>query len=175
MQASIAAGIARTGTIVAGLGEEMVNTIDASRFARFALGPTGPVDSNHPAFVIGHLALYPNRMAQVLGMNGLDVEPPASWEALFAPGVPCRDDADGSVYPGKDELVSFYARSHRDFVAAFRDITDDRLREPTPAERYRERFPTLASFASFILIGHAMMHIGQVSAWRRFEGLGSLR
>jgi hypothetical protein len=36
-----------------------------------------------------------------------------------------------------------------------------------------ERFPTLGSVHAFYCGGHIMMHLGQMSAWRRMMGLGS--
>jgi hypothetical protein len=37
----------------------------------------------------------------------------------------------------------------------------------------RELFPTIGSVQAFYCGGHMMMHLGQMSAWRRMEGLGT--
>jgi hypothetical protein len=37
----------------------------------------------------------------------------------------------------------------------------------------KQLFPTLGSVQTFYCGGHMMMHLGQMSAWRRMEGLGS--
>ena len=43
-----------------------------------------------------------------------------------------------------------------------------------PAEgRMKELFPTIGAVSAFLLSGHQMSHFGQISAWRRFVGLGS--
>jgi hypothetical protein len=34
--------------------------------------------------------------------------------------------------------------------------------------------PTIGAVANFLLSAHHMMHLGQVSAWRRAVGLGSV-
>jgi len=39
--------------------------------------------------------------------------------------------------------------------------------------RMTDLFPTLGSLQSFYCGGHIMMHLGQVSAWRRMMDLGA--
>jgi hypothetical protein len=43
-----------------------------------------------------------------------------------------------------------------------------------PDESRRERFPTVGAATNFLLNDHLMFHAGQVSAWRRAVGLGSV-
>ena len=45
---------------------------------------------------------------------------------------------------------------------------------PNPSGgRMTELFPTLGSMHAFYTGGHIMMHLGQISAWRRMQGLGA--
>lgn len=171
---TIAEGLARTGGIVAGLCAEMVSGIAPERFGRFAHGADGPVNSNHPAFVVGHLSLYPSRLAALLSLEA-DLAAPDGWESLFAPGAACVDDPNGDVYPTKDRLISFYRDSHRTLLEHLPRVPSGVFANPTPVERYRERFPTIMAATTFLLVGHAMLHVGQISAWRRFEGMPSLK
>jgi hypothetical protein len=39
--------------------------------------------------------------------------------------------------------------------------------------RMTELFPTLGSLYNFYVGGHMMMHLGQISTWRRMMGLGA--
>ncbi|MEY4102879.1 MAG: hypothetical protein RL461_81, partial [Planctomycetota bacterium] len=38
---------------------------------------------------------------------------------------------------------------------------------------FKERFPVLGQAVLFLCNNHQMMHLGQISAWRRVMGLGS--
>ncbi|MEO0630202.1 MAG: hypothetical protein AAFY46_05680, partial [Planctomycetota bacterium] len=52
-------------------------------------------------------------------------------------------------------------------------VDDAALAAPTPVERYRQRFPTVMCAVDFLITSHQMLHLGQLSAWRRIKGLGS--
>ena len=58
-----------------GYAERLLAGIPAERFARLARFGGEVVESNHPAFVLGHLALYGPRIATQLG--GSPTPPPA--------------------------------------------------------------------------------------------------
>ena len=58
--------------------------------------------------------------------------------------------------------------------AALRSTPDETFDRPNPAEgRMRELFPTIGSVQTFYCGGHMMMHLGQLSAWRRMLGLSA--
>ena len=171
---SIADTIAANARLTLAFAEAIAKDIPADRFGRFSTSASGePVNSNHPAFVYGHLCLYPGRCAEMLGAADSELKASDAYEALFAPNVECRDDTDGSIYPSKDELVSKFMQGQASAIELILNASDAKLLEDTPVERYRERFPYVGSVVAFLTSGHAMMHLGQVSAWRRFEGLGS--
>ena len=156
--------------------DRLLAGIDAGRFGRFAaVGPAGQataVESNHPAFVLGHLALYTPRMVSQLG--GTPTPVPARFESVFSKEGKCIDDPTGSVYPPMAEVVEVFRRGCQEAIAALRAASDDLLQRPNPAEgRMAQLFPTLGSLHGFYAGGHMMMHLGQVSAWRRMEGLGA--
>jgi hypothetical protein len=99
---------------------------------------------------------------------------PAHFEDVFSKDATCRDDEDGDLYPARDEVVAFFQEGHRMLAAALRSAPPATFDGPNPAEgRMKELFPTLGSVQTFYCGGHMMMHLGQVSAWRRMEGLGS--
>lgn len=165
-------GIANNAKIVAGYAEALLHGIPEDRFARFAVGANGPVVSNHPAWICGHLSLYPGRAAGMLGLgNGFAV--PDSWEDLFGPKSECVDDVDGSRYPNMSELVDAMRRHQRAVADALLNVDDAALAAPTPVERYQQRFPTVMCAVDFLITSHQMLHLGQLSAWRRIEGLDS--
>lgn len=160
--------LVNTGRRVAGLARKLEADIEARRFARFADGRLGPIVANHPAFVYGHLALYPAFVSRLLGLN-LDIAPPQAWGDLFGAGRECKDDPDGSIYPDRDEILDRYHGTHEALLDAMSGVDPAKLAEPGP----NERAPTVLAAVDFMIGGHAMFHLGQVSTWRRIEGLGS--
>lgn len=151
--------------------EKMLKGVQPERFGRFAAPGGTPVVSNHPAFVYGHLSLYAPKVLVQLGHPAPSV--PELFELAFSQNASCRDDVDGDLYPPMDEVLSFFREGYRMVTAALRSIPDEVLDQPNPAEgRMRELFPTIGSVQNLYCGGHMMMHIGQLSAWRRMEGLG---
>jgi hypothetical protein len=152
--------------------EGVLKGIDPATFARFATQNGKPVQSNHPAFVFGHLSTYPKRIATALGVNTIDNPP--TFEDLFKAGVTCVDDPNGTIYPNREVILNHYFKAYDAVQALIARTSDADFLKPNPNEgRSRELFPTIGAMTTFILGGHQMMHIGQVSAWRRFMGLGS--
>ena len=150
-----------------GYGEMLVKDIPADKFAHMPIP-----NLNHPAFCIGHLSLYPNRVLNMVGKSALIVDKP-NYTALFVAGTPCVEQ-DGR-YPAKDEIVAYYLDRYRAIEKVLPEISDEMLRRENPIEgRLRELFPTIGSAMCFLLNNHHMTHLGQVSAWRRVMGLGSV-
>ena len=55
-----------------------------------------------------------------------------------------------------------------------RSLPDDAFQAVNPlGGRMTDLFPTLGSLHAFYCGGHMMMHLGQVSAWRRMMNLGA--
>lgn len=149
-----------------GYAERLLADIPADRFAHMPLPKL-----NHPAFNIGHLSLYPNRLFTMLGRPDLEVDK-AGYAALFAAGTECVEQ-DGR-YPSKDELVSHYFERYRAMLAHLPETSDETMSRANPMEgRMRELFPTIGEAMCFMLHNHQMMHLGQISAWRRVMGMGS--
>ena len=171
---SFAAMITTGAERAIGLGQKLLENVPDERFARFAPGAEGLINANHPAFIYGHLAIYPCRILQAAGLDASSIEPPAHYDDLFAAGKECVDDPDGSVYPKRDEIVDLFVRAHRAAIDGVAGLSDDQLKAKHPIEgRMAEAFPTVGHVASFLLVGHTMMHLGQMSTWRRAIGLGS--
>ena len=169
---SIGTILAQTGNMTVLSAERLLNGITPQTAARFARPGGVEVRSNHPAFIVGHLSLYPAKVFAALGRGSADAAPPAKYEELFKNGVECRDDPNGTIYPPLSELREFFMRSFRAALSAIAEADDARLAGPNPAEgRMKELFPTLGSMLNFYLSGHAHAHLGQLSAWRRAQGL----
>ncbi len=162
--------IADSLSVSLGYGERLLAGLTADRFARFASPGGVVVASNHPAFIYGHLSLYAPKVLVQIGHPAPPV--PEHFEVMFSKDAVCRDDADGDLYPARDEVLAFYREGYRMVTGALRSTPNAVFEQPNPAAgRMRELFPTIGSVQTFYCGGHMMMHLGQASAWRRMEGL----
>lgn len=154
------------------LAEAMLKDVKPETFARKVAIGGKTIDSNHAAFVYGHLSIYPASAGKAAGYSV--PPPPAGFEDLFKAGVECRDDPERKVYPAMDAITKYFFEAHKASEAGTAGLTDDQLNGPNPREgRMKEMFPTLGGLLMFYTTSHMMMHLGQVSAWRRGFGLGS--
>ena len=152
--------------------ERLLKDLPSDRFARFAAPGGQTVQSNHPAFILGHLALYGPRIVEQLGGDASALAPSAQLSSSCSKDAQCQDDPAGTVYPPMTEIVDAFFRGYRPALDSLRAAADDRLQQPNPAGgRMAELFPTLGSMQAFYVGGHLMMHLGQLSAWRRMQGL----
>jgi len=155
-----------------GYAERLLKDVPGERAGRFARPGGVVVESNHPAFIYGHLSLYAPRILRQISHPAPPV--PDGFEMLFSKDAKCVDDIDGTFYPAFDSIVAFFREGHRMVTGALRSTADATFDLPNPAEGpMRERFPTIGSVQAFYCGGHMMMHLGQMSAWRRMEGLGA--
>jgi len=172
MSRSLGNIIADTLQLSVGYAERLLKEVPADRFGRFAQIGGTIVESNHPAFIYGHLSLYAPKVLQQIGHPAPSV--PDHFEHLFSKDASCKNDEDGDLYPPMDEITAFFFEGHRMLAGALRGTPDATFEQPNPAEgRMKQLFPTLGSVQTFYCGGHMMMHLGQMSAWRRMQGLGS--
>ena len=129
----------------------------------FTCQPHGVV--NHPAWVIGHLTCSCQSLA---GELALEPWLPATWEGLFGTGS--LPTPTPMAYPSKIDLLTALA----DGVVRISDriaiLGEQGMSIPLPDERFRATFPTVGHAVTHILTGHAAVHVGQVSVWRRAAG-----
>jgi len=124
---------------------------------------------NHPAWVIGHLALVGDMIGGLMGQAPLA---PAAWEPIF--GNSSKPSADASIYPGKAELVAALERSHARIASIVSGLPPEALAQTMPKEEYRKHFPTTGDALMYIMTFHDGVHLGQLSAWRRVQGMPSV-
>lgn len=150
------------------LAERMCEGVAAGDFGRKPAG----VECNTPAWVFGHLAMYPDKVIEWAGRADVAQPLPDGWPELFGYKSECRDDPKGAIYPSKERVVSEFMRRQEALVRVLGETDDAVLMGVNPHESMRERFPTLGAIAAFMGSAHVMMHLGQVSTWRRCMGLG---
>lgn len=151
-----------------GIFEKMVREIPAEKFAR---KPEG-VNANHPAWILGHLSIYPDYVVELVGKPEL-ADPDEAMTALCKDGTECVDDVDGTVYPPKDELIDRFLKRMNTALDAIEQSDDETLSGPNTAFG-QEAMPTNGALLNFLTAHHMMMHMGQISTWRRTMGMGSV-
>ena len=123
---------------------------------------------NHPAWVLGHLALSSDFACNMLG---LEPKLPNDWNEKF--GMGSKPTAGGD-YPDKDTLLSSLDEAHQRLATALEAADSATLDSQTPNEEFRRVMPTIGDGLVFLATGHECAHLGQLSAWRRASGLPSV-
>lgn len=164
---SIGPIIAASAKVSRGYAERITKGVTAEQFARKPKG----VNANHPAWVLGHLSVYPDRLLPMLGLATLAKPIEASYETLFDHKSECRDDPAGSIYPPMPALLDRYMSRHEVIINALPEIADGVFERPNTFAM-QDRFPTMGHLTTFMLVGHSMLHLGQLSTWRRCMGMG---
>ena len=124
-------------------------------------------EMNHAAWVLGHLACTADMLGAMIGAKPVC---PPDWAALFDWNSSPASDA--SRYPSKATLLKALEDAHAGIAAALPSIPESRWAETTPLEAVRGFLPTLGDCFVFVMAAHENMHLGQLSAWRRVQGMG---
>ncbi|WDQ18273.1 DinB family protein [Rhodopirellula sp. P2] len=165
--------IADSARLSVGYTDRMMAGVSPEQFARFATVGGQTIESNHPAFILGHLSLYPSRVVSELGCDATAIAPTEKYEALFSPQATCLDDPEGKLYPAMEEILAKFTTAHAAAIETLLKADDSAFAPENPNERMRAKFGTIGAMHAFYLGGHMMMHLGQFSAWRRAMGLGA--
>ena len=146
------------------LVEYAASLVDDIPADQFAVQPAGV--RNHPAWIIGHLC----GSFQAIGTEiGLSPWLPGDWSARFGTGTAPTPGA--AAYPPKRELVDSLRDSASRIDAALGSLPAELLAADLPDKEYREVLPTIGDALIHILIGHASIHVGQLTSWRAVMGL----
>ena len=122
---------------------------------------------NHAAWVLGHLACTADMLGAMIGAKPVC---PPEWTSLF--DWTSTTSSDASLYPTKAVLLKALEDAHASIAAALPSVPESRWTDPTPIEEVRGFLPTLGDCFVFVMAAHENMHLGQLSAWRRVQGLG---
>ena len=122
---------------------------------------------NHAAWVLGHLACTADMLAAMIGAK--PVCPPV-WTSLF--DWNSEPSSDASRYPTKAVLLKALEDAHAGVAIVLPSVPEARWSGQTPIEEVRGFLPTLGDSFVFVMAAHENMHLGQLSAWRRVQGMG---
>jgi hypothetical protein len=158
-----------------GLAEALTNGITQEIASCKPTNDGTVIDTNHATFIFGHLAIYPQMIMAALGAEPGEAAVPESYNELFMHGVDCQHDPDSTIYPAFDEVLAHFNRAHDAVKAQIASLDDDAFTKPiTFNENMANVFQDCDKMALFMLHDHYMFHLGQLSAWRRCFGLGSV-
>ena len=164
--------IAASAELGMGYAQRLLSGVEEKDFSKFARIGDSIIESNHPSFIYGHLSLYAPRVVAELGGDAGAVQPTEQFVELYSKDAKCGDDPDGVTYPPMAEVVEAFTKSHELAIETLKHANDDLFLAENPNEGMRQKFPTVGAMHGFYLGGHLMIHMGQLSAWRRAMGLG---
>lgn len=121
---------------------------------------------NTPLWIFGHLAVASDYALMFLGGSR---DCPKEWHKAFGPGS--DPAAVPPPHPTLAEMLSAFEANHKRVVAALKTVTEEQLAKPNPFEPTKAAFPTVGDMLGHLLTTHPMLHLGQLSAWRRLRGL----
>ncbi len=169
---SIGPLIADSAKLSMAYAQRMIVGVSPDKFARLASFGDRVIASNHPAFVYGHLSLYACRIVEQLGGDASAINPTPAYLEKFGHTAPCVDDVDGTIYPSMEEITGKFFNAYQAAFDAVVSADDEKFLVPNANEAMKSRFATNGSMHAFYLGGHMMIHMGQISAWRRMMGFG---
>jgi len=124
---------------------------------------------NHPAWVLGHMLTSEYTFLSLIG------GPPApAWindEYRATYGWDSFPVADKSKYKPKQFYLDALAAARERIIARLNQMKDADFAAPHPDPARRERFPTIGHMVMLYGTWHEAYHAGQLSAWRRVQGL----
>lgn len=121
---------------------------------------------NHAVWTLGHLCHSFQAMG---GEIGLEPWLPETWADNFGTGT--QPTACAKQYPSVTELRAHFRAASQRLEDRILRMSAETMSEPLPDENYRAALPTIGHALVHILIGHASVHAGQLSTWRRLVGL----
>ncbi len=123
---------------------------------------------NHPAWIVAHLSGYHDTLVSLI--RGRAFDDPKGHRF----GMQSKPEAELSVYGTKADLLAEYERGHAAVADALAAMDPARLEADTPLERWRPVMPRIGHVLAYVMLVHPSTHLGQLSAWRRQQGMASV-
>ena len=130
--------------------------------------PEGKSPANHPAWIFSHLNIYLPVITSII--KGETFEDPKSNRF----GMDSKPEADSAIYAGKDTLINEFVSEHEAIAKLLENAGPECLENEIVLERWKALFPTAAVALPYLMLLHENLHLGQLSAWRRIQGMPSV-
>ncbi|MFO0811486.1 MAG: DinB family protein [Gemmataceae bacterium] len=126
-------------------------------------------DMNTPLWVLTHLAICTDYAAELLGGTKVC---PESWHRDFGPFSKVGEH-QGPVGT-KAEILAALAAGHARVTELAKTPDSAAMAQANPFEFVRKPLPTVGLLLAHLLTTHEAIHLGQLSAWRRVQGMPSV-
>jgi len=124
----------------------------------------GP-EVNHPAWVFCHLNTY----LPIIQAICREETYPDPKDSPY--GMNSHPQADASLYPGKEELLNEFVKGHEEAEKALRSAPASMLEKDISLGRWKDSMKINLTILTYLMSLHENLHLGQLSAWRRVQGL----
>ena len=148
-------------------GASLISDLDESQMTR-QIAPDGQAAANHPAWVYSHLSVYFPVIEAII--KNEPFEDPKGHQF----GMNSKPTSDASVYASKDQLAADFDSSHGRIAKLLQEVGDDVLDNKIKLARWQPVMPTASLALPYLMLNHENVHLGQISAWRRIQGLASV-
>lgn len=139
----------------------LVNDLDDSQMAEQAIA-----NINHPAWILGHLVVGGEFAIKLLGERmSIDAE----WMKTFGPGS--QVVADRTKYPSKNTLLAKFDAMHDRVDTLIANVIPEFLQQEQPGPILKAELPLMGDMICHLITTHPSTHLGQLSMWRRTQGL----
>ena len=128
-----------------------------------------PMGLNHPAWLMMHLATAADYASSLLGGQGVC---PPDWTEKADTKKPLTQNRGD--YPSKEELIKTFESAFRHASDLYQKLSEVDLNKPQKLGFFETELPTVGDMATFLIIAHTNLHLGQLSAWRRATGKSPL-
>ena len=132
------------------------------------VAPEGQSPANHPAWVLSHLNVYLPIIASIIRDDSFEDPKHHPFGMLSKP------ESDPSIYASKDELLETFLVGHDEVAKLLSQADDSVFAQKVKLPRWSEVMPTAGMALPYLMFNHENGHLGQVSAWRRIQGLPSV-
>ena len=132
------------------------------------LAPSEMAPANHPAWVFSHLNIYLPVLLSLI--RGESFEDPR--DHVF--GMLSSPKSDPEIYPCRNELIESYLQGHLEVADMLTESNDSIFELPVKLPRWAGVMPRVGIALPYLMLNHENQHLGQLSAWRRIQGLPSV-
>ena len=125
--------------------------------------------TNHAAWILGHLLLSDYSLRFLITGETVPEFIDDAWKATYGGGS--SPVADKSKYKSKAFYIEKLAIVREQIIAGLKKMAPADFQKEHPDPKRRERWPTVGHAIMFYGTWHESYHSGQLSTWRRVQGL----
>ena len=89
-------------------------------------------------------------------------------------GMQSKPSSDASLYASKEQLLADFEAGHDRVAQLLQEAGDAVLDNKITLARWESVMPTASLALPYLMLNHENVHLGQISAWRRVQGLPSV-